>query len=232
MSSLLCIGHRGASGSEPENTLRSVRRAIEIGVDGIEIDVQLADGELLVIHDSTVDRTTNGTGAVARKSFAALRALDAGAGEQIPTLREVLEAVDRRCLINIELKGRHTAAAVRRLIEEFIARRGWRYEDFLVSSFHRSELALLANKRIPLGLLMTRPPPLYYLFARRLRAWSVHVALRHVRGRFVDDAHARGFKVLVYTVNSAADIARMARLGADGIFSDFPERVRSVAAAP
>src|SRR5947208_10529090 len=86
MSGLLCIGHRGACGHEPENTLRSIRRALELGAQGVEIDVRFVDGELVVFHDARLERTTNGRGQLARKSFADLRALDAGLGERIPTL--------------------------------------------------------------------------------------------------------------------------------------------------
>src|SRR4029453_18194831 len=106
MGEFLCIGHRGACGHEPENTLRSIRRALELRVDGIEIDVRLAGGELVVLHDARVDRTTNGHGYVFRKSLRELRLLDAGKGERIPTLREVFETVDRHAFINVELKGR------------------------------------------------------------------------------------------------------------------------------
>src|SRR2546428_297275 len=141
----LCIGHRGARGHEPENTVRSVRRAIELGADGVEIDVYFVDGELVVIHDAKLERTTNGRGRVMRKSFAFLRSLDAGKGERIPTLREIFDAVDRRAFVNVELKGRNTAEPVQSLIEEYVAARGWRFEDFIVSSFHRRELARITN---------------------------------------------------------------------------------------
>ena len=222
--SFLCIGHRGARGHEPENTLRSVRRALELGAHGIEIDVRAADGELVVIHDAKLDRTTNGRGDVSRKSFAELRALDAGQGERIPTLREVFETVDRRAFINIELKGRRTAGPVGALIAEFVEQRGWRCEDFLVSSFFHTELRAVGDRRIPIALLLTRPSRLYALSARHVRACAVNPALRFVTQRFVEDAHRRGLKVFVYTVNEPADIARMREWGVDGVFTDFPER--------
>lgn len=225
MGDFLCIGHRGACGHEPENTLRSIRRALDLGAHGIEIDVRLGGGELVVLHDATLDRTTNGHGYAFRKSLTELRALDAGHGERIPTLREVFETVDRRAFINIELKGRLTARPVRALIEEFVGRHAWAPENFLVSSFHRAELRHFIKSGIPIGLLVARPTRFYHITARRLGAWSVNVALRHASGRFVRDAHARGFKVLVYTVNTPADIARMRQLQVDGVFSDFPERV-------
>lgn len=221
---MLCIGHRGASGHEPENTLRSVRRALELGAHGIEVDVRSVDGELVVIHDATLSRTTNGRGYIARRSFIELRRLDAGRGERIPTLREVFEAVNRRGFVNVELKGRRTARMVCALIEEFVGSSAWSYDDFLVSSFHRRELAQITNSRIRIGLLLTRPSPLYYFTSRRLRAWSVNVALRYVNRLFVEDAHRRGLKVFVYTVNTPADISRMRAMRVDGIFTDYPER--------
>src|SRR4051794_29972802 len=105
----LIIGHRGAAGLEPENTLRSFARAIEIGVDAIELDVYCVDDRLVVIHDDTLERTTNGRGEVMKSTFAALRQLDAGRGERIPTLEEVFAAVPERLTVNVELKGSGTA---------------------------------------------------------------------------------------------------------------------------
>lgn len=226
MPDFLCIGHRGAAGHEPENTLRSIRRALELGAHGIEIDVWNVGGELVVIHDAKLERTTNGRGRIARKTFAQLRELDAGKGERIPTLREVFQEVSGRALINIELKGRRTANLVVALIDEFVASHGRAYDEFLVSSFLRLELARVRHERIRIGMLCTRPTPIYHRFARRLRAWSVHAALKYTTRRFVEDAHRRGYKVFIYTVNEPADIARMRELGVDGVFTDFPERVR------
>src|SRR5690349_8350730 len=137
---LFCFGHRGAAGHEPENTLRSVRKALELGADGIEVDVHFVHGELIVIHDDTLQRTTNGTGSVARQSFSQLRALNAGFGERIPTLAEVFETVAHRAIINVELKGPRTTAPVAALITEYVRRHGWRWEEFIVSSFDHAKL--------------------------------------------------------------------------------------------
>jgi glycerophosphoryl diester phosphodiesterase len=224
----LCIGHRGARGHEPENTLRSVRRALELGARGIEIDVWLADGELMVIHDAKLDRTTNGHGYVSRKSLAYLQSLDAGHGERIPTLREIFEAVGRRALINIELKGRRTAGPVTALIREFVTRHGWHYEDFLVSSFNRRELRAIDDPRVRIGLLLARPTRLYALSARRVKACAVNPAFQYITAKFVADAHRRGLLVFPYTVNAAGDIERMRRMGVDGVFTDYPERAANL----
>lgn len=220
----LCFGHRGAAGHEPENTLRSIRTALSLGAHGIEIDVRLASGHLVVIHDSTLGRTTNGHGFVARKSLDQLRQLDAGLGEIIPTLREVFHTVNRRALINIELKGPHTAAPVEALILEFIENHHWSFSDFLVSSFHKSQLRSIQDHRIPIGLLITRPSPRSILTAQRLRASSIHLALPFANKNFIDAAHQKNLHVFVYTVNHPHDIARLQSIGANGVFTDFPER--------
>ena len=221
----LCIGHRGAAGHEPENTLRSIRRALELCAHGVEIDARFIDGELIAFHDDRLDRTTDGRGHISRQRFAHLRTLDAGKGERIPTLREVFETVGRRAFINVELKGRRTAGPVQALIAEFLDERGWAAEDFLVSSFLRRELRAISDPRIRIGLLLTRPTPLYHVSARRVRAWSVHPAARFTTEHFVADAHRRGLKVIPYTANSPEDLARIRATGADGVFTDFPERV-------
>lgn len=226
---LFCFGHRGAAGHEPENTLRSVRKALELGADGIEVDVHLVDGRLMVIHDDTLNRTTNGKGRLDGKTFAELRSLDAGHGERIPTLEEVFEAVNRHAVINVELKGPATAEPVVSLVDQFVRERGWRYEDFLLSSFDfkQIEVAKFLQPKIRIGPLMDKIPRGLSEFAERLGAWSINVSKRCVSPKLVADAHRRGLKIFVYTANRPADIAAMARLGVDGVFTDYPERVVS-----
>src|SRR5487761_2642608 len=220
---LFCFGHRGARGHEPENTVRSVRRALELGADGVEVDVFFVDGQLVVIHDDTLERTTNGHGRVLEKSFAYLRSLDAGLGEKIPTLAEIFEAVNRRAVINVELKGPHTAAPVAALIAEYVARRGWRFDDFLVSSFDHAQLreAKQLCPEIRIGGLTEKAPRGLAKFAEELGAWSLHASKRCVTPKLVADAHQRGLKVFVYTVNEPKEIAALRALGVDGVFSDF-----------
>lgn len=221
----LCIGHRGARGYEPENTVRSIRRALEMGVDGVEVDVYFVDGELLVIHDDTLERTTNGRGRVAEKSLEYLRSLDAGKGEKIPTLREIFEAVDRRAFINIELKGPGTAAPVQALIGEMVEAHGWTYEHFLVSSFDHPELARITNRQIRIGVLFRRVPLHFVKLAEKLHAWSINTAVRSTRRPLVEKAHRHGWKVFVYTANSPRSIRRLRAIGVDGVFTDYPDRV-------
>lgn len=224
---LFCFGHRGACGHEPENTLRAIRKALELGAGGVEIDVWLADGHLMVIHDRNLKRTTNGRGYIDRKSFAELRSLDAGNGERIPTLDEVLATVDRRAVVNVELKGPGTAEPVAETIARHIAERGWRAGDFLVSSFDCAQLRTLRALRpeIPLGLLRMSVPRSLAAAAEDMGAVSIHLPKEKVTPALVADAQRRGIRVLAFTVNEPTDIARMWKLGVDGVFSDFPERV-------
>jgi glycerophosphoryl diester phosphodiesterase len=223
---LFCFGHRGARGHEPENTVRSVRRALELGADGVEVDVYFADGKLVVIHDDTLERTTNGRGRVMKKSFAYLRSLDAGLGEKIPTLEEIFDAVNRRAIVNVELKGPHTDAPVAALIGEYVKQYGWKLDDFLVSSFDHAQLreAKQLCPEIHIGALIEKTPRDLAKFAEEMGACSLHASKRCVTPKLVADAHRRGLKVFVYTVNEPKEIAAMRALGVDGVFSDFPER--------
>jgi glycerophosphoryl diester phosphodiesterase len=227
MKRLICFAHRGASGHEPENTLSAVEKGIELGADWIEVDVYAVKGELIVIHDERLERTTNGAGYIRDKSLAYLRSLDAGKGQSIPTLREVLDSVDGRAGINVELKGPKTWGVAVSLIEEYVTEGQWNYDQFIVSSFNRRQLRKVRklNPHIRIGILIDRPRRHYAIFARRYDAYSVHVQSDLASARFIARAHERGLKVFVYTVNSSQEIDRLQALGVDGIFTDFPELV-------
>jgi glycerophosphoryl diester phosphodiesterase len=223
---LLCIGHRGAMGHAPENTLSSIRKAIVMGAPCMEIDVYLVDGRLVVFHDERLDRTTDGSGYLCESTFDYLRSLDAGKGQKIPTLEEVCAEIDSKACLNIELKGPDTAEPVARLITQLVDK-GWDINKFLVSSFNHRELLALGrlNRSIKLGALVKGIPVDDAKFAEDLNAFSVHPSLAFVDQRFVDDAHTRGMKVYVYAVDHPDDMARMQKIGVDGVFTGFPERV-------
>jgi glycerophosphoryl diester phosphodiesterase len=144
-------------------------------------------------------------------------------------LREVLDAVNRRALVNIELKGRGTAAPVLKLLREYTIHRGWMPSDFLISSFNRTELRLLRGAGFPVGVLFARSARLFRPLARALGAWSIHLPAPHVTPRLVDRAHADDRKVLVFTVNSRADMERLEKMGVDGIFTDYPNLMLELA---
>ncbi|MEJ2656113.1 MAG: glycerophosphodiester phosphodiesterase family protein [Desulfobacterales bacterium] len=223
---LLCIGHRGAMGHAPENTLLSIRKALELGIPCMEIDVYSVDGHLVVFHDSRLERTTNGTGYLLDQKFNDLRVLDAGHGEKIPTLKEAFETINLKAGVNIELKGSGTAGPVVEFISG-IRNTGWDNDLILVSSFNHRELSLVRrlDPGIKLGAMIVGLPVDDAAFAESLGAYSVHLSLEFIDHRFVKDAHARDLRVFVFTVDHPEDIEKMRELEVDGVFTNYPERV-------
>lgn len=223
---MLCIGHRGAMGHTPENTIASIQTALELGAACIEIDVYYVDGHLVVFHDLRLERTTNGVGRLEDFSFAELRSLDAGNGEQIPTLSEVCQAVNGQAGLNIELKGPYTAEPVVRLIATQITE-GWDQSLFLVSSFDHQALEQVRqlSPHLQMGLLTPVISTEEIAIAHHLNAYAIHPAADRLEPQWIEKAHANGFKVFAYTVNQVEAIRRMGQLSVDGVFTNFPERV-------
>jgi glycerophosphoryl diester phosphodiesterase len=222
MNSILKIGHRGAKGYEPENTLISFEKAIDLKVDGIELDVHLSsDGILMVIHDETIDRTTNGKGFV--NQFTALELKKYG----IPTLTEVLDLANRHCFINIELKGIETAKPLVALIENYILAKNWNYTDFLISSFDWNMLedVQLLNPKIRIGVLTEESVEESLAFAKKIKAFSIHPDYVLLSKENVALMQENGFEVYPWTVNSTADIQKIKSFNVNGIISDFPDRI-------
>jgi glycerophosphoryl diester phosphodiesterase len=232
----LRIGHRGAAGTRPELTRPSFERAIELGVDMIELDVQLtSDRHLVVLHDRELGRTVAGQGAVRERSLAELRALDAGIwfgrsyeGLRVPSLEDVLEQTRGRAELNVEIKSPASdwAATAEVLVE--MLRRHRRLQPTVVSSFEMGALRAVreAAPEAPIGVLWQNTDiEALWEEAERLRAVSVHPHWMLASPDLIATAHARGLRVLVWTVNEPGDIARLAADGVDGIMSDFPERL-------
>jgi glycerophosphoryl diester phosphodiesterase len=216
------IGHRGASGTEPENTLISFEKAIDLKADGIELVVHLStDGELIVIHDDTIDRTTGGIGFV--NQFTALELKKYG----IPTLIEVLELVNQKCFVNIELKGMATPKPVANLITDSISAKNWTYTDFLVSSFdwNMLEEVQLLNPKIRTGVLTEESVDEALAFAKKIKAYSIHPNYRLLTKENVALMLENGFEVFTWTVNSKEDIKKIKSFNVNGIISDFPDRI-------
>ncbi len=223
---LFRFAHRGASGHAPENTLAAIRQALRFGVEGIELDVRLVEGVPVLYHGRRLEERTNGHGYISEAAFENLRSLDAGQGQRIPTLREALDLIDRRCRVNLELKGPGTGKAAVRVIRYYVEQRGWAYTDFLLSSFDQHELLAVRQRlpSVPLGLLLCGLPLDHCAQALKLGAESLHLSVDFIDPAIILDAHAHGLKVHVYTVNDTEDAMRLQAMGVDGIFSDFPER--------
>jgi len=220
------FAHRGAAGLEPENTLRSITKALAVGARWVEVDVHVVDGELLVIHDDRLERTTNGTGRVGKCSLASLRSLDAGKGEKIPLLREVFECIEGKAGINVELKGRNTAAPLSDFLKTAPGNRPWFRSHLIVSSLDHAALQRFRElaPSVATGLLFDRPDRDMVEAARRHDAVSLHLHRRLVDADRVAEAHRRGVKVFVFTVNEPEEMERLRTRGLDGIFTDFPDR--------
>ena len=218
--SFLCIAHRGASGHAPENTLKAFALAIEMGCPWVELDVYFVDGELVVIHDDLLDRTTNGTGLVMSASFNDLRKLDAGEKEKIPTLREVISLIDHRAGINVELKGPDTAEPVCNLLKHFVSK-GWKTSEFLLSSFDHNELAR-ADEDFKRGALFYKICD-YFSRTRSLNAYAINLSSKLVSKEIVEQAHEEGLKVYVYTVDDKTEMENLKQIGVNGIFTNYPD---------
>jgi glycerophosphoryl diester phosphodiesterase len=173
-----------------------------------------------------VRRTTNGRGRVSGLSREELASLDAGKGEHIPTLSEVIELVNKKVPINIELKSDDSGMAVALLLSQYIAK-GWSPEHFIVSSFMYRELRIFVS-RMPLvrvGILGEVVRKKMLSVADALHAYSLHLHYPHVSREVVENLHARGYQVFVWTVDNPEDITRMKQMGVDGIYSNLPDRI-------
>jgi len=214
------FGHRGAPGypRHGENTIASFNKALQAGAGGLEFDVRrCGDRRIVVIHDDTIDRTTNGKGRVADLSYDQLKVFDAGFGEPVPLLSDVLDRFGARCLLNIELKDAGIAPDVKKLVlERRLA------EHVIVSAFEWAELPGLAPE-IPIALLASRPENLL-IAARELGAAAIHPRKDIVTPSLIAAAREAQFRIHVWTVNEPAEMSRFRQLGVDGIFTDFPER--------
>jgi glycerophosphoryl diester phosphodiesterase len=222
MNPILKIGHRGASGYEHENTLIAFQKAIDLKVDGVELDVHLSsDGEIMVIHDETLDRTSSGNGFV--HQFTALELKELG----IPTLIEVFDLINRDCFVNIELKGIGTAKPVVDLIERYILNKNWAYTDFIISSFDWKmvEEVLLINPKIRIGILFEKHLDEALAFAKKIKAFSIHPNYRLLTKENVALIRENGFQIYPWTVNSIEDIRKIKSFNVSGIISDFPDKI-------
>jgi len=227
----LLIGHRGAAGIVAENTLASIQKALDCGVAGVELDVHCCkSGELVVIHDYKVDRTTNGTGKVRKMPLQELQALEVIGGYKIPTLMEVLELIQGRCMVNIELKGKKTARAVVQCIWEALRTKAWQQEHFIVSSFDWEQLKKVRklDAKLRIGILKEGKLKRAFKMAKKLNAYSIHPDYRYLKQHHMWRAARRNLAIFPWTVNEKNDFRQMQAYQVTGIMTDFPDRYASV----
>ena len=224
MRRVLKIGHRGAAGHAPENTLAAIRKGIELGVDFVEIDVRCtADGILVALHDATVNRTTNGKGPIDRLTLRDVKALDAGNGECVPMLEEVLRVVSGQAGLMLELKVKGAAQKTVEVVQEAEFK-----DPVIYASFLHEELGIIrsVDAEASLMALFGRLPQASV--ARAMKYSPSHVGLRHdtVTRRLVEAFHDEDLLVFVYTTDTTREIQRAISAGVDGIISNVPERLR------
>lgn len=241
----IVIAHRGASAYAPENTLAAIKKAIEMGVDMVEIDVQLTkDKQIVLMHDLTVDRTTNGKGRVKDLSFNEIRKLDAGswfapqfAGEKVPTLEEVIETVKGKCKLLIEVKRVKTKkpeieAKIIQLIDKYNAHK-WcivqSFETEVVKNIQAIDNTIECHKLVTMNLSVL---PLHLdsriktgTIYKYKSVQAINPYFKMLNKRKVDKIHGRGQKILTWTVNEKEDMKRMIELGVDGIITNYPDRL-------
>lgn len=215
----MLMGHRGAAALEPENTLLSINRALEIGANAVEIDVHLTrDRELAVIHDSTLDRTTNGTGPVSSCTLSEIKKFDAGKGERIPSLQEVIDLVRGRGRLIVELKEEGTEQGVVELI-----RKNGLYDSAYVISFWHMLVKRVKemDSRIKTGVLLVGCP-VNACLAKSASADALVMNYAFVNRELVETAHREGVKVFIWNIDRPDLLKPYADMQVDGIGSNDP----------
>lgn len=227
---MLKIGHRGAAGHLAENTMESINKAVELGVDGVEIDIfKCFSGELILSHDSNLKRMTEKSGEIEELTLDEIRSYLIQNKYKIPTLKYVLQNLKPEIFINIELKGNDTSMLVYELLAEFIDLKIWESKNFIISSFNWNELESFRalSKEISVGVLVERQMDLNKAidFAKKINAQSIHPYYKILNAKLVNKVQEDGFKVYTWTVNNIKDIKYIRSLKVDGIMSAFPEKI-------
>lgn len=221
----LRIGHRGARAYEPENTIRSFMRALELGVNAVELDVRKTkDDGLVVIHDDKVDRTTNGKGLVSELTLKEIKSLITDKGERIPTLEEALELLDKKVRILIELKEAGVEDQVMKIVRDKSLE-----DNVIIISFHEEALRRVReiSEKVEMGLIYVKhKDPIKA--ALDLKANYLLPMYKFVHSAFVKKAHQNGLKVIAWTINTIGEAQECANKGVDGIASDKPDILKQI----
>jgi glycerophosphoryl diester phosphodiesterase len=237
------FAHRGFSSQAPENTIPAFLKAVEIGANGIELDVQLsADGEIVVFHDSMLDRTTNGNGKVSERLLSSLKKLDAGSwfsidykGVNIPTLQEVFNEIPDNFLINVELKNdRNQVEILPSKVVELLKKNN-KFEQVLISSFSVDMIKEMQKHlpQIKIGLL-AMPSILGFktrnFTSRRIAHYAMHPFHLDVKPKLIKRYNDEGKRIHTYTVNKEEQMRKLFMMGTHGIFTDHPDIAKNIRA--
>lgn len=219
------VGHRGAKAYAPENTLTSFKKALEIGVDAVELDVRKTkDNQLVVIHDADIKRTTNGKGLVSDLTLAQIKAFSAEGGEKVPTLEEALDFLDRKVKVLVELKE----AGVEEQVLSIVKKCGLE-KNVVITSFLEEALKKIRelNKNIEIGLIYAKHSnPIKA--ALELKANYLVALYRFTHTATIQKAHENGLKIIVWTINTPEEAQEYAKKGVDGIATDKPDILSAI----
>ncbi|SFL66260.1 glycerophosphoryl diester phosphodiesterase [Paenibacillus sp. 1_12] len=231
----LIIAHRGSKGMAPENTLAAFQLGLNQGCEGIELDIHLtADGEIVVCHDLTLDRTTNGKGFIVEKSLSEIKTFDAGSwfgdsfkGETIPTLNEVFDLVPDTIMVNVEIKYAYGGQIEHKLLDLLHKRN--RMDNVVISSFDHKcvRRVKLMEPAAKIGLLYQANllDPIAYARSFDVDVYSLHPYFQHLDAEDVLKAVENGLYVYPYTANAESDLLHLTQIGVSGIITDFPGRL-------
>ena len=228
---ILVVGHRGAMGHVLENTIESVQKAIELNVDGIEIDVfKSKTGELVVYHDPFLSRLSNSNAFIEQISLDSIKKIELIGGYSIPKLKEIVDIIPEKIFLNIELKGQDTAFETNKIIINYLNTYNFPVSKFIISSFRWDELKKIRsfNKDIPIAILVDS---LYKIddaikLAKQINAVALNPNKEFITKEIVNKIQSKNIKVYPYTINTPRNIRRMRSMGVDAIITDYPERIK------
>ena len=228
---ILVVGHRGAMGHVLENTIESVQKAIELNVDGIEIDVfKSKTGELVVYHDPFLSRLSNSNAFIEQISLDSIKKVELKGGYFIPTLKEIVDIIPEKIFLNIELKGQDTSFETNKIITNYLNTYNFPASKFIISSFRWDELKKIRsfNKDIPIAILVDS---LYKIddaikLAKQINAVALNPNKEFITKDIVNKIQSKNIKVYPYTINTPRNIRKMRSMGVDAIITDYPERIK------
>ena len=224
----IIIGHRGAMGYIAENTLPSIEKAIDLGVNGVEIDIfKCASGELVVFHDKTLEKLTNATGYIETLDIDSIQKIEVLEGYTIPTLNEVLDLINGRTFINIELKGSQTAIKTNEILINYLKNKVWSSDKFLISSFDWDELKIFrkVNQKVPVAVITEDDPLDAIPIALELNAVAINPDYNTLNSFNIKKIKEKELKIYSWTVNEIDDTNMMIDFQVDGIITDYPDRI-------
>lgn len=227
---MIIFAHRGASGYAPENTLAAMKKSIELGIKFIELDIHSVEGELYIYHDRRLDDNSSGKGLIAQVTQKYLNTVLVDE-EPIPTLWEVMSYLSKHdCTVNIELKGMTCLAPFIAIYPQLLDTLNFSLDQLIISSFHHPflqqfRLSFPAAYIAPLieGVQLDNT-----YTAQLLNAYSINLSLSFINQEMINEAHSKGLKVFVYTVDHVDDVNMLFNMGVDGIFTNYPDRALKI----